>query len=97
MYPFAYLSVHVSMSFHHSPSTHSSIYLTHPPPHVPVFLSILLLIHPLSTHVIPHCCLWVGEASPLSSPIEQTDFQAARGVGAVTKNQMNPPLIVFHG
>lgn len=94
-YSFTCPSVHVCVPFP-SLTKHTSINLpTHPPPHThPPFYT---LTH-LSTHcsVTPHCCLWVREASSLASPIEQGDLQAARGVGAVTKDQVDPPLIVFH-
>lgn len=95
-YSFTCPSVHVCVSFP-SFTKHTSINLpTHPPPHThPPFYT---LTH-LSTHcsVTPHRCLWVREASSLALPIEQGDLQAARGVGAVTKDQVDPPLIVFHG
>lgn len=96
MYALAYPSVHV---FPFSRQTHIVGLPTHPPPRMHIFLFILLLICPplFCDSTLPFVPGWEKLASSLASPIEQDDLQAARGVGAVTENQVDPPLIVFHG
>lgn len=99
MYALAYPSAYVCLSY---PSLTKHTYVgrpTHPPPRMHIFLFILLLICPplFCDSTLPFVPGWEKLASSLASPIEQDDLQAARRVGAVTENQVDPPLIVFHG